>query len=483
MSVTDIVFGWLGYDLWSEGNDEASEKGSTSKENNDNWIWVDRDGDRISQDDLEFFEKKQRRGPPLLSYAEAVKASFERCKPENGEIKRSKDDGISAEVNKNLVDEEIITKGNADGGVNERVPMKMKADRKRKSSGRFQPFPKHPKISYLENRNITNYVLERRIVPRSSRRIVCQSIKELNAEIPTVKSQYVSHWITVGKKQCTFKPVCRPRVLKMRLVVDVSDNHRIHVLRTCALRNNVESQGSAKLKDLYTIVDDIKQPRKTYAVKESAKKLNLACVNRVKTAFEEKKKPGKSSNHIISSGKGRTPTDSTDPLCTKGLTKFAIESKILALQYLLGVIKQPLSIELPQVKIAEDSSDNIFEGLNFIEEIFSGIINFAFSLSQMEVGYVEDFRMVPFFSSEIEDDLADRKEAAFKSSSTPRTTRHRKRRHRAEGYKDPNHKIHSKDDKKRELFKPLHKNRNNRKRKSRNFTPQKFSGRGGNRGW
>ena len=487
MSITNIVLGWLGYDLCTENDCDEHSQGNEVKDDGSSWIWVEQDGDKLSQNDLEFFERKQQKQPPLLSYADAVKASFERCKQgKNGAMKRTEDvDDIETEaeskLNWNLAKAKMI-KQEANTCVYEGLPMKMKADRKRKASGRYQPFPKNPKISYLEKENITNYVLDRQLVPYNSGRITLQNFTGCQANLPVAKTSYDSHWITVGKKNCSFKPVCYPKVSKMRFVVDVSDNNCINVLRMHGHGLGLKSSRSRSLKDLYTVVDDVKRPFAEKVQRECARSLSkVTCSRKTNNSKREIKDIEKRINPRKSAYSKQTSNDNCKTRCTE----FAITENMLPLQYLLAIQSQPMAIEWPQKEKRAESSQRVFDSFKFMEDVFTGIINLALSLSQIEVGNLEDFSIERCGSSQKDQEVTRKTERPSKRSVTQKALRGKSDK-KMELVKSSEFGIHKRNVKKRCAFKNLYKatkQQGKRNSKNRNFTPQKFSGRGGARGW
>ena len=491
--MANIVFGWLGYDLWNAENEEEVKL----QESSNSWIWVEQDGDTLSQDDLEFHERKQQKCTPLLSYADAVRASFERCKRDEKAEKVRKESCYNTMVKKiangNLAEEKLLRQ-NTDPCLSERFQMKMKTDSKRKFCSRYQPFPKNQKVSFLERENITNYVLDRQIIPYNSGRITLVNFVEHSASIPLAKSNSDGHWITVGKEKCSFKPVHHPKVPKMRFVVDVSDNNCITILRMAGDQFDVDCPREQKLKDICTIVDDVKYDRKVKFQRESAGSVQVLCFNRmdnssgvkdksmvknpkrkIRVTERRRDKKNRQSAHM---------TSCTNAASKKRCIEFAIEQNIIPLQYLLGIQHQPLSIEWPNRTISKDSPNSIFDGFKFMEGVFNGILSIALSLSQIEMGNFNE--LCDYDEPEkVQEDAAPRKKGPSKRKVIPRATRGKRDIMKTQVYNNTDFAMCKRKKKKWCEFINANKApRNHPKinKKSRNLTPKRFSGRGGARG-
>ena len=489
MSMANVVFGWLGYDLWSEENEQEAKL----QEASNSWIWVEQDGDRLSQDDFEFIENNQHNSTPLLSYADAVRASFERCKRDQNTAKVREENAYNTlmkkTINCNLAGGETMTHS-ADHSHGERLQMKIRPDRKRKLEGRYQPFPKNQKISFLERENITNYVLDRQIVPYNSGRITLINFMEPTVAIPKAKSNTSCHWITVGKEKCSFKPVQYPKVAKMRFVVDISDNNCITILRMDGDKYSSDST-SQKLKDICTIVGDVKQKGMTKLRRESAKGIQVMRLNRVKDdsgvkgqIIAKTSKRGKRITEKRREQKHYQTSHMLDPNdLEKSCIKFCIEQNIIPLQYILGVQHQPLSIEWPEKALNSYSPPHrIFNRLQFMEGVLTGILSIALSLSSIDVG---DFgKSYEYENLERNQESLEKAKGTYKRSGVIRNTRGKKDSMKIQVYSYADFR-HCKRNKKKNEFINSKKASNHHqkgKKKNRNFTPQKFSGRGGARG-
>ena len=486
MSMANVVFRWLGYDLW---NDQTPEEADV-QESESNWVWVAKDGDILSQDDLEFFERKQQKIEPLLSYADAVRASIDRCK--NDEASSKKDDDYNILLKKiancNLAEEKEIIQ-NADVCLNEELQMKMRTSRKRTSLARYQPFPKNQKASFLERENMTSYLLDRQILPYNSGRITLLNLTEPSAANGSAKYSNDSHWITVGKENSSFKPVSYPRVAKMRFVVDVSDNNCINILRMGG--NTPDLSRSQNLKDICTIVDDIKPPEICRYQRKDTRNIqilsaynesgmgNRCIVNISKrpTKMTERKRGRKALNT------SRKPLN-INTFDKKRCIQLAIERNIIPLQHLLGIKHQPMSVEWQKKGITKDLPQSILHGFKFMGDVFNGILNIALSLSPTDVAEVQR----PYNydnSAKMQESVAVRRKKAPSKRFPMQKNLRSKKDSKAQLNGKTNSGACKWNKKKRYEFVNANKAPKNYQRgnnKNRNFIPQKFSGRGGARG-
>ena len=487
--MANVVFGWLGYDLWNYQTPEKADE----RENDSNWVWVAQDGDVLSQDDLEFFERKQQKVEPLLSYADAVRASIDRCKNDEASSKKEHDYNILFKkiANCNLADEKEIIQ-NADVCLNKELQMKMKTNRRRISLARYQPFAKNQKASFLERENMTSCILDRQILPYNSGRITLLNLTEPSVANGTAKCSHDSHWITAGKQNSSFRPVSYLRVAKMRFVVDVSENNCINILRMDG--NTPDSSNSQKLKDMCTVVDDIKPPEISRFQRKDTRNFQILSVNRV---YNES---GIENRFIVNNSKrpikmterkrrrkalntSRKPSN-VNAFDKKRCIQLAIERNIIPLQHLLGVKHQPMSVEWQKKGITKkDLPQSILHGFKFMEDVFNGILNIALSLSPTDMADVQGPCSYHNSAKMQESVAVSRKKAPSKRFSMEKNLRSKKDS-KAQSSGKTNCGVCKRNKKKRYEFVNVNKAQKyyqKRNSKNKNFIPQKFSGRGGAR--
>ena len=486
--LNNMVFGWFGYEWWQGSEADNKEDGDKAENDKDCWIWVDNEEDKLSQDDLEFFEKKKLTSVPLKSYADIVKLSFEKCKREETQMQekavakkrknREKSNGCSSPQNTVYC-------------INDVTKSKIRLERKRKRIGRYSPFSKSAKIVNMENFNIASDIFNRQVLPLRDITLgikVSRILNVTNAAVETKMPGSVgSGWQIVGRKRKYPAKMYLARYPKAsRLVVDVGSNGVLDLLR---MRGENPILESTRLVDLCTVVDDVKpkQPlTKSFnqsminneANKKSCEKLasRLAEQYEVKSTKERKQKLQKNSakkNHI---------KNQNIIIWNVGQS---IPDDLITLKYLLGILKQPLSIEQAGENDTESNPQCVFEGFKFMEDIFFSLIGIAFSvtineLSSINSGYPkhdEDIGSSKYHYKQFRKQVTKAKYRRMGKLLRPRD------KTPLGQLKEKSKLVKSKLDN-NEILKNTNKvcRKNDKsKKKRRNFTPQKFSGRTGAR--
>eukprot|EP00112_Aurelia_sp_Birch-Aquarium-sp1_P002512 Seg1278.12 transcript_id=Seg1278.12/GoldUCD/mRNA.D3Y31 product="hypothetical protein" protein_id=Seg1278.12/GoldUCD/D3Y31 len=575
--------GWFGYDLWSSApSEEERATIDDQRPKDENWIWVDNEGDHLSQNDVEFFEKDELKKEPLMSYADAVRVSTERCKQANndeGEINKEE----SVEKNKNQAearkqsqkneyeneDESLIAKGNT-----------------ATDTGHFQFWEEQPTLKRQNDKWASR--LKDNSHGSASQEISCDrittnevAIHHQNVCLP-VPDRYT--WKIVGGKEKQLSKMQKDQAnfRAGQFVIDVSDNNGVlSLLRVGSCDTTIKTKTSQKLVELCTVVQDVKLTRKAGKckiidleenelheliqgikcgplTKEQTKRVEKMASSEIKkrkmvrvldsvdqeftliktgikygpltkeqtiklegTAnfgedagrhgnmgqsgtdddymrqFQEGTKYGPLTkeqamklkkirkNTKNKSGKQRQISyeDKATQCCiiesrveTKPEFRIVVESQ--PLRYLLRIEQQPLSIEWYKEDMTTPSSKSIFNGFRFMESVFVSLMSLAMSMTKIDIVSLEDFQNNEYDIAETETTTVGKRQPKR------HLARREKRDEEVEVPPVRHERMFKKKDYKKKVLKCGNKTifkKGGSNNKNRNFTPQKFSGRGGAR--
>lgn len=585
--------GWFGYDLWSSApSEEERATIEHQRPKDENWIWVDNEGDHLSQNDVEFFEKDELKKEPLMSYADAVRVSTERCKQANndeGEINKEE----SVEKNKNQAEARKQSQKNEyeneDESISKECMQKStRPDRKRKYSDRYRPFPILGRTTDIEETNMTKWLFERQLSWFGHKKLAVTAsttnevaIHHQNVCLP-VPDRYT--WKIVGGKEKQLSKMQKDQAnfRAGQFVIDVSDNNGVlSLLRVGSCDTTIKTKTSQKLVELCTVVQDVKLTRKAGKckiidleenelheliqgikcgplTKEQMKRVEKMASSEIKkrkmvrvldsvdqeftliktgikygpltkeqtiklegTAnfgedagrhgnmgqsgtdddymrqFQEGTKYGPLTkeqamklkkirkNTKNKSGKQRQISyeDKATQCCiiesrveTKPEFRIVVESQ--PLRYLLRIEQQPLSIEWYKEDMTTPSSKSIFNGFRFMESVFVSLMSLAMSMTKIDIVSLEDFQNNEY-------DIAETETTTVGKRQPKRHLARREKRDEEVEVPPVRHKrMFKKKDYKKKVLKCGNKTifkKGGSNNKNRNFTPQKFSGRGGAR--
>ena len=585
--------GWFGYDLWSNAPSEE-ERATIEDERpkDENWIWVDNEGDHLHQNDVELLETDELKREQLMSYADAVRASTERRKHASNDG-REVNNEESVEKNKNQPgarkqsqkNENEYESDNEDKNINkECVQKSTRPDRKRKYSDRYRPFPILGRTTDIEETNMTKWVFERQLTWFGHKKLAlpASTTNEVAVHHPnvclTVPDRYA--WKIVGGKEKRLSKMQKDQAnfRAGQFVIDVSGNNGVlSLLRVGSCDTTIRAKTSQKLVELCTVVHDVKLTRKAgkckiidleeaefdelrqgikYGplTKEQTKRVEkMACSETKKREIVQEFDNGDQEFTIIktygpltkeqtvklkekvnfSEGAGKYGTkgqsgtnDSYMRQFQEGIeygppTKEAMKSKKIRkntknrsgkqrrisyedkatqccivesrvaikpelrivvesqpLKYLLRIEQQPLSIEWYKEDMTKPSTKSIFNGLKFMESVFLSLMSLAISMTKIDIVSLEDFQ-------NYDNDIAETKTTAVGKCRPKRCFGGRERRdEEVEMPPVRRERMFQKKRYKKKVLKCGNKTvfkKGASNNKNRNFTPQKFSGRGGAR--
>eukprot|EP00794_Sanderia_malayensis_P003505 gene3505-4005_t len=403
-----MVFWWLGYDWWGaeestgDNGDKSDKSDATATEREkEDWIWIDHSDNVLKQSDLDFFERcdESNSEEPLrefrLSYADAVRASFERCKKGSSEnySERNKTT-IDGSSSWNLAKVKLLPQGFNDYSANEKIPTKRtpatEFDRKRKNKNlrRYQPFPKQGRLSITATSDSKAYCqfnfLEKEFLAPFKFPFDQNEMKKEPQHMTIISSHDDKYgWKTVerGLNRRASNTKFANAFKANRFAVDVSNNE--FDMNICLLRMRCLPEDLVKttkkdeiMKNCCTVVEDVRIPIRdinkgsnhTICVRKDLKKmitLRIKKSNEIKWRAEKK-------DYLIPSRIKKTTT----------LQNNAVD--IRPLRYLLGLEKQPLCIEW-KMEREDESINTLSQGRKFIEHIFNGLFCLALSISGMDV--------------------------------------------------------------------------------------------------
>ena len=584
--------GWFGYDLWS--NVPSEEERATIEDErpkDESWIWVDTEGDHLSQNYVEILEKDELKREPLMSYADAVRASTEGRTQANNDGRKVNNEK-SVQKNKDQAEARKQSQKNENESNNENkdaskdcVQKSIRPDRKRKYSDRYRPFPILGRTTDIEETNMTKWVFERQISWFGHKKLAlpASTTNEVAIHHPsvclTVPDRYA--WKIVGGKEKRLSKMQKDQAnfRAGQFVIDVSGNNGVlSLLRVGSCDTTIRTQTSKKLVELCTVVHDVKLTRKAgkckiidleeaefdelrqglkYGplTKEQTKRVEkMACSETKKREIvqvldngdqeftlmktygpftkEQTMKLEQKANFNEGAGKCGTkgqsginddcmkhfqegirygPLTKEQAMKLKKISKNTksrsskprriscedkatqcciVETRVAAkpelriviesqpLKYLLRIEQQPLSIEWYKEDMTKPSTKSIFNGLKFMENVFLSLMSLAISMTKIDIVSLEDFQNTDY-------DIAETKTTTVGKSRPIRCPGRRERRD--EEVEIPpvrRERMFMKKDYKKKVLKCGNKTffkKGASNNKNRNFTPQKFSGRGGAR--
>ncbi len=450
-----MAFWWLGYDWWSEQENQDGGSSEPRADRDDEWVWVNDTDNTLTHSDLEFFEKRgseQR----YVSYADAVKASFERCKKTEEEVEIEKNEN-KMENDWNLAKATILPQ-DIDYFKNESVPMLTRFERKRKSIERYQPFPKQGRLS--SDHTSKQQIFSTSIIPFDASNI---SISHPKTSVPEYNG-----WKTVGKRCNHFRKINFEKAFKSnRFAIDVSSDIDMNncLLRMRSCPSGMELPNSNNIMEFCKIVEDVQQPirntkleskfenilRKTICLKFGKK-------NSIAWKYQDRCHciPNKNRSSIM--------------------FDYADSIDVQSLKYVLGIEPQPLSIEWNTC--TDRSVQTMSHAMQYVEQLLTGLFTLAVSMTTIEVPALQDFDIfeVPRPTENIEE-IPNRKQMMKEKRDRKRDMLSQVIRERKQGYAFKQNGKKKSDVTKRANMTRFRQGRQNSK--NRNFMARRFSGRGG----